>query len=148
MEKISQTRLCVIGIRIDSWRAFIRRLRHYCSEWQWHWQCDCQTTVPVVHRFTGGPSGSWQTEPPQISTITRFSVLKASQGRQAPSSSQLKRLHTSHNRHLCMQYKSIWCSVFHQKHKNKIQVSRMQHQVVCHPIFWGILLQTAFLRIS
>jgi len=58
MEKISQTRLHVIGIRINSEvhssdNYDITALSDSDTD-----SIDCQTTVPVVHRFTEGPSGS------------------------------------------------------------------------------------------
>jgi hypothetical protein len=69
-----------VGITSRLRCTFIGWLRHFCSEWQWHWQwyrwhywlklqnteltINCWPTVPVVHRFTGSPSGLWQTEAP------------------------------------------------------------------------------------
>jgi len=51
--------------------------------------------------------------------------------------------------HWLRQCKRIWCRVYSakkQRHKNKIQVSRMQHRVVCYPMFQSTSYQTAFLR--
>jgi hypothetical protein len=70
----------------------------------------------------------------------------ARQRRPAPSASQLKRLDLRHNRHWLMHCKRIRCCVCSDKNKNKIQVSRMQHQSLCYPMFQGVSHQTAFLR--
>jgi hypothetical protein len=60
---------------------------------QWTYNTYCQTTVPVVHTFTGSPSRLLQTEPPHINTDpSPLSVVVTRQGRQVPSKSRLKRL--------------------------------------------------------
>jgi len=73
-------------IRIELWHTFIGRLRQFYSELQWHWQwhrwhywqkfkkqwtdnTNCQPAVPVVHRFTRGPSGLQQSHPKTIKTL-------------------------------------------------------------------------------
>jgi hypothetical protein len=68
----------------------------------------------------------------------------------APSTSQLKRLDTRHNKHWLMQCKRIQCHVYSANIYIYIyisQVLRMQYMVVCHPLFRVISRQTAFLRI-
>ena len=81
-----------------------------------------------------GPSGLRQ--PPHINTDPfPLGVLTANQGRRAQTMSQLQRPDTSHNRHWLMQCKSSLPCVFRQKQTDGdgIQVSRMQHNVVCYP---------------
>ena len=64
----------------------------------------CWPTVPVVHRFTWGHSGLRQTQPHHINKDPfPVSILTARQGRQAPSTSQLKNSDKRHNRHWLMQ---------------------------------------------
>jgi phage FluMu protein gp41 len=71
--------------------------------------------------------------------------LTAREIRQAPSTSQLKRLDTKHNQHQLVQFGAL--CVLGVGDKNKIQVLGMQHKIVCHPMFRGLTHQTAFLRI-
>jgi len=45
----------------------------------------CWPTVPVVHRFTGSPSGLWQTQPPHINKDSSpISILTARQDKLHP----------------------------------------------------------------
>jgi len=44
----------------------------YTNFTQWTHSTNCQPTLPVGHRFTGGPNGSWQTEPPHINTLPQL----------------------------------------------------------------------------
>ena len=71
------------------------------------------------------------------------------QRRWAPSMSQLKKTWPKTQQTLdhAVYENSVLC-VFHQKwrNKNKIRVSRMQHRVVCYPMFWCTSYQTVFLR--
>ena len=75
-----------------------------------------QTVNLLYLQFTGlqgGPCGLWQIQPPHINNDpSPFGILTARQGRQAPSTSQLKRLDTRHNRHWFMQCKRIQCCVW------------------------------------
>jgi hypothetical protein len=117
----------------------------------WSDSTNYQLTAPVVHRFAGAPSGLWHIQPPHINKHpSPLSVLTERQGRQVPSMSQLNRLDTSHNRHWSLQCNRIRCCVFRQKQrkKNKIQVSRIKHMVLCYPMSQGISHQTAFLTIN
>jgi hypothetical protein len=131
------------GIFIGLRQTFIRRLRHFCSEWltmtviqmtslaqtsQWTDNTNCRPTIPVVHRFTGRPTGLCQTEPPHINKEpSQLIILMARQGRQAPSMGQLKRLNTRHNRHWLMQCKRIWCHVCSTKNKKQEQNSSVEN---------------------
>ena len=68
----------------------------------------CRPTAPVLHRFTGGPSGLQQTQPPYVNKDpSPVSILTARQGRQVPSMGQLKDFNTRHNRHWLVQRKRI-----------------------------------------
>jgi hypothetical protein len=50
---------------------------------------------------------------------TVFQPQTTRQGRQAPSTSQPKKLHTRHNIHWSMQHKRIWCCVCSTKNKQR-----------------------------
>jgi hypothetical protein len=95
---------------------------------QWTDNTNCRPTIPVVHRFTGYPTGLCQTEPPHINKEpSPLNILMARQGRQAPSTGQLKRLNTRHNRHWLMQCKRIWCRVCSAKNKKQEQNSSVEN---------------------
>jgi hypothetical protein len=65
---------------------------------------NCWPTVPVVHRFTGGPSWLQKTEPPHINkNLSPLRVLTASFIHKPT-----KRLDTRDNRLWLMQFKRIW----------------------------------------
>jgi len=84
----------------------------------WTDNTNCWLSVSVVQRFTGVPNGLRQSEPPHISKDpSTLSILTESEGRQAPSMSQLKRLDTRHNNHWLMQCKRIRCHVCSAKNK-------------------------------
>ena len=84
--------------------------------------------LPAGHRFTGGLSGLWQTEPPHINkNPSPLSLLTARQGRKTPSTCQLKRLHTRQNRHWLMQCESVQFSVCSTKNKETKQNSRVKN---------------------
>jgi len=71
----------------------------------------------------------------------------ARQRRQAPTTSQPKRLDLRHDTGSCsVREFSAVCFCQKQRNKNKIQVSRMQHKGLCYPMFQGVSHQTAFLR--
>ena len=116
------------------WHALIRRLKHSSSEWQWHWHntddvtginitqltdnTNCWPTLPVVLSFTGGPSVLQQIEPLHIyKDSSPHSILMARLGRQAPTTSQLQWLDTSHNSYWLLHCKRIWCRVCSAKYK-------------------------------
>jgi hypothetical protein len=67
--------------------------------------------------------------------------------KQAPSTSQLQRPDSGHNRHWFMQCNGIQCHVCSAKNKEtrtKYKCQK-QHRVVCFPMFPGISHHTAFL---
>ena len=123
------------GIKIRLWCTFIRTLRHFCSEWQWHrqshrwrywhkihtvgWQLKLSTYCtysPQVYR--GFPvCYNKQRHLTSIKTFSLFTVLNARKGRQVPSMSQLKWLDASHNRNWYMQCKKIRCWVNYTKNR-------------------------------
>jgi hypothetical protein len=37
-ENITDWDIMQLVSKLDSWRSFIWRLRHFCFKWQWHWQ--------------------------------------------------------------------------------------------------------------
>jgi hypothetical protein len=75
-----------------------------------------------------GPSGLWQIQPPHINNDpSPFGILTARQGRQAPSTSQLKRLDTRHNRHWSMQCKRIQGCVCSAKDTETRQTSSFEN---------------------
>jgi hypothetical protein len=114
-----------------------------------HWTVD----INCPRKFTGGPSGLRQTEPPHTNADPYpLSILTTRQGKQAPSTSQLKSLDTRHNRHWLISNVREFGAVcvYRQMQRNKSEVpgSRMQSRVMCYPMFQGISHQTAFLRIN
>ena len=116
-------------IRIRLWRTFIGRWRHFCSElhwrWQYHrwyywhklytvdWQYKLSTYCTCSAQVCKGSQGLQQTDTSHIKNEpSLISILTARQGSQAPSTSQLTRLDTRHNRHWFMQCKRIQCCVW------------------------------------
>ena len=69
------------------------------------------------------------------------------QERRAPPINQLNRLDTRHNKHWPLEGRTGCraCSAINKSTKNEIQVSRMQHGVVCYPVS-RYITPTAFLR--
>ena len=123
------------GIRITLWHAFIRRKRHFCSEWQWlwqshrwlywhkihtvDWQYELSTYCTCIAQVYG--QSQWvTTEPLHINNgPSALGVLTARQGKQALSMSQIKRFYISHNRHRLTQCKRIRCHAYSAKNKEK-----------------------------
>ena len=124
-------------------------------EWQWYWQwhgwcrrhkchmMDWQnklltysTYSPQVYR---GPSVWWQTELPRIiKNPSPLSVLTTRAGKQAPSTSHLKRHDTRQNRQWLMQCKRIWCHVFSVKNKEttmKFKCQECNIRLCANPYF-------------
>jgi len=142
------------GIRIALCHTFIRRLRHFCQEcqwiWQWHrwcywyklhtldWQiqastyCTCTPQVYRVSHFV-------TTESPHINIdLLPVDVWTAKQGRPAPSTIQLKRLDTNHNRHWLMQLKRIWhcvCSAKNKETRTKFKCRECNISLCATPCF-------------
>jgi hypothetical protein len=83
----------------------------YTNFTQWTDSTNCQPTIPVVHRFTGGSSGSWEMEPPHINTLTHLAFWPQEKEDKIHPQTKSFRLDTGHNRHWLMQWKWIWCSV-------------------------------------
>ena len=113
---------------------------------QWTDNTNCSPQV-----YWGVPVGyDGQSCPTSVNTLPLLTFLTARQGRQPLSTSQLKRLDTSHNRYCLMQCNRIrWhtCSA-KSIETMKFKMSTMQNRVVCYPVFWSISHQTAFLRIN
>jgi len=85
---------------------------------QWTVNINCPITVSETNRFTGGPSGLRQTEPPHTDAdLSPLSILTTSQRNQAPSMSKLNSLDTRHSRHWLKQCKRIRCCVCTAKSK-------------------------------
>jgi hypothetical protein len=65
-----KTKIFFLGVTNDSDTGDINDT--HCT--QWTDNTHCQTSVPVVHRFTGSPSGLWQCHPTLLKTLpTAFS---------------------------------------------------------------------------
>jgi len=60
-----KTKIFLLGVTNDSNPDDINDT--HCT--QWTDNTHCQTSVPVVHRFTGSPSGLWQCNPTSLKTL-------------------------------------------------------------------------------
>jgi hypothetical protein len=92
-------------VRVTLTQMMVHKL--HIVDWQYKLSIDC-TCSPQVYRgsewvMTNGATTHQYTSP--------LSVLATRQRRQVSSTTQLKRLDTSHNKHWLMQWKWIWCRV-------------------------------------